>query len=93
MSSSAYGTIEHKINNTLRKQRKLYYLWVRIFGAGKHYPDRNQFKRRYVIFFKYHILLPILPFYRLFKALRTGQERIIIEAKALRAAGTDSEPR
>ena len=93
MSSSAYGTIENKINNTPRKQRKLYYLWVRIFEPEKHDPDRNQFKRRYAIFFKYPILLPILAFYRLFKALRTGPERIIIEAKALRAAGTDSEPR
>ena len=95
VNSGTYGTIEHEIDSILRKreQGKLHYLRVRLLGPGKRDPDRNQFERRYACFFNHKILLPILPFYRLFKALMTSPKRIVAEINALRKAGKANKAR
>ena len=89
IDSGMFGTMEHGIKNRLQKSGsgKLYYLRRRIFGPGKNDVDREHFKRRYATFFNHPILLPFLPFYRLFKALKTSPKRICSEADALRKAG------
>ena len=89
VSSGTFGSMEHKVGNTIRKtgKGKFRYLCRRIFGPlGRDDPERNQFKRRYAVFFRYPILLPLLPFYRLFRALKQPK-RLKAEAKALRKIG------
>ncbi|MDO5138966.1 MAG: hypothetical protein Q4D71_10990, partial [Oscillospiraceae bacterium] len=91
ISSGTYGTLEHKIDNT---GGKLKYLIRRVFGpVGKNDPYREHFKKKYVTFFKYPILLPFLPFYRLFRALKKSPKRIKSEANVLRKAGKANEVR
>lgn len=92
VSSGTYGTIEHKIENRLKKsgEGKLAYFARRVLGPFRNDKDRAQFERRYATFFKYPILLPFLPFYRLFRALKNSPKRIKAEANALRKAGKAS---
>ena len=86
LSSGTYGTLDHRIENEVNKSGgKLQYLIKRIFGPlGKNDPFREHFKQRYAVFFKYPLLLPILPFYRLFKALHSSPKRIVAETSALK---------
>lgn len=85
ISSGTYGTLKHKIDNT---GGKIKYFVRRVFGPiGKNDPDRDHFRKTYAAFFNHPILLPLLPFYRLFKALKTSPKRIKAEANALRKAG------
>ena len=83
------GISSNSFSNRLRKNGdgKLRYIKRRVFGPDKDDQDRKQFERRYATFFKYPILLPLLPFYRLFKALKTSPKRIKAEANALRKVG------
>ncbi len=88
VSSGTYGTLEHDVENKVARTSKLQYFTRRVFGPlGKNDPYRDHFKKRYATFFKYPILLPFLPFYRLFKALKTSPKRIHSEAHALKKAG------
>ena len=85
IASGTYGTLEHKIDNT---GGRIKYFIRRVFGPiGKNDPDRDHFGKTYAAFFNHPILLPLLPFYRLFKALKTSPKRIKAEANALRKAG------
>ncbi len=94
VASGTYGTLEHGVENKVAKTSKAQYFIRRVFGPlGKDDPYREQFKKRYAIFFNHPILLPVLPFYRLFKALKTSPKRIKAEANALRKAGKASEAR
>ena len=91
ISSGTYGTLEHKIDNT---GGKIKYFVRRVFGPiGKNDPDRDHFRKTYATFFNHPILLPLLPFYRLFKALKTSPKRIKAEANALRKAGKADDAR
>lgn len=85
ISSGTYGTLEHKIDNAGGKVK---YFIRRVFGPiGKSDPYREHFKKTYATFFNYPILLPFLPFYRLFRAMKKSPKRIKAEANALRKAG------
>lgn len=88
VSSGTYGTIEHLVENKVVRTSKLQYFFRRVFGPlGKDDPYREEFKNKYATFFSHPILLPALPFYRLFRALKTSPKRIKAEANALRKAG------
>ena len=89
ISSGTYGTLEHIIENRLKRtgEGKLKYLKRRILGPGRGVVDQAHFKKTYATFFNHPILLPFLPFYRLFRALRSSPKRIKAEANALRNAG------
>lgn len=84
--SGTFGTLEHQIDNT---GGKIKYFFRRVYGPiGKDDPWREDFMKRYETFFKYPILLPFLPFYRLFRAIRINPKRLKAEAIALIKAGT-----
>lgn len=88
ITSGTYGTLEHGVENKVARTSKFQYFTRRVFGPlSKDDPYREQFKKRYATFFNHPILLPALPFYRLFKALKTSPKRIKAEANALRKAG------
>ena len=89
LSSGTYGKFNHKIENILRRDGdgKLQYLRRRILGPIRRNDiDRKRFMERYEVFFRYPILLPLLPFYRLFRAMRRTPNRISAEVTALRKA-------
>lgn len=58
--SGTYGTLKNSINN---KGGKIQYLLNRVF------PSRDFIKKRYPLFYKYKILMPILPFIRIGSAI------------------------
>ena len=85
MDSGTYGTLEHDVENKLGKTNgKLKYLTRRVFGpVCKNDPYREHFMKRYAFFFDHRILLPVLPFYRLFRAMKNHPKRIQTEMNAL----------
>lgn len=94
VASGTYGTLEHGVENKVAKTSKLQYFTRRVFGPlGKDDPYKEQFRKRYAIFFNHPIMLPALPFYRFFKALKTNPKRIRAEANALRKSGKANEAR
>lgn len=88
IESGVYGSVKHAVQNDVyRKKGKNHYIFRRIFGPlKKDDPYKENFKKRYEFFFKYPILLPFLPFYRLFKALKNNPRRIRNEIKSLHKA-------
>ena len=86
IESGVFGTTKHSVENKLRKNGdgKLKYLKRRVFGPSKGDQDRKQFERRYAIFFRCKILLPFLPLYRFFSAMKINPKRIKSEMDALR---------
>lgn len=88
LSSGTYGSQKHYFDNAIKKSGgKLQYLKKRVIGpVGKDDPYRQQFIRQYAFFFQHKVLLPFLPFYRLFRALKKSPNRIKSEANAIRKA-------
>lgn len=87
LSSGTYGTITHQVENKMRKKgwSKIQYALNRFsVPVSKKNKDYNNFAGQYPFFYKYRILLPILPFYRTFRAMKGG--RFGAEAKAIRDA-------
>ena len=78
LSSGAHGTRENVMHNEIRRAEgsKLKYARDRFFGAiSKNDPQHERHVKRYPLFFKYKILLPFLPFYRIWNAVRSGRFR------------------
>ncbi len=68
LSSGTYGTEEHRIANGVRASggSKLRYLWNRFrVPFSKKDPRYDAYARLYPVFYRYRILLTLLPFYRL----------------------------
>lgn len=88
ISSGTYGSTKNRVGNDVKKYGgKFGYLVHRIVGpVGKNDLLRDQYRKRYSVFFRYPILLPFLPFYRFFKALFTSPKRLFVEFKTLRKA-------
>lgn len=85
IDSGVYGTfqnyLEHRINKDGGKRA---YVFSRIFGpANRSDPYRMKFEKKYAFFYKYPVMLPFLPLYRLFGALKNSPKRIINEVKAI----------
>ena len=87
-SSGTYGTTEHKVENRLRKSgdSKFRYIWRRLFGPANGDKDRAAFERWYPAFYKYPVLRPFLPIYRVARALVKHPGRIKAELKAVKKA-------
>lgn len=85
LSSGTYGTIQHRIDNKLKKNNwnKIDYLAHRFFVPIRKDDKRyTTFAKGYPLFYKHKILLPLLPFYRTIRAIISG--RFKSEAKALK---------
>lgn len=87
--SGAYGTAENLVDNQIRKINKkpfakLDYLKNRIFvPISRNNPSYRLYAARYPKFYKNRRILPLLPAYRLFSALKNSRKRIFMEIKAL----------
>ena len=82
LSSGTYGTVQNRVENGIRKNgsgpfRKLRYIISRLFLP------METVRAVFPLFAKYPILLPLLPFYRVFRALRSRKGRLQAELKAL----------
>ena len=85
LSSGTYGTYEQQVENSIIKSgHKFKYIIRRIIGPiRKDDPYGKQFRIRYATFFKYPVLLPFLPFYRLFNSIKNNPKRLKREAVAV----------
>lgn len=87
LNSGTYGTIIHRVENTMEKKKwnKLQYMLHRFsVPVSKNSKNYNAYAAAYPFFYKYKILLPILPFYRTIRAAIAG--RFKYEARAIRKA-------
>ena len=85
LSSGAYGTIKHSIQNKMqnRKWSKLQYVLHRfLVPVNKSNPDYRAYSKQYPTWYRYKILLLVLPFYRLVRAVTA--ERFKREVKELK---------
>lgn len=75
LSSGTYGTITHRVENKMRKKgwSKIQYALDRFFvPISRKNKDYAAYAGAYPFFYKYKVLLPILPFYRTFRAMKAG---------------------
>ena len=82
LSSGTYGTVQNRVKNGIRKYGsgtfgKLRYVISRLFLPI------DTVRSAFPLFGKYPILLPFLPFYRVFRALKSRKGRLQAELKAL----------
>ena len=87
LSSGTYGTIENRIHNKMEKNHwgKLRYMLYRFsVPISRKNRDYEAFARHYSLFYRHKILLPLLPFYRVYLSLKSG--RFGNEARAIRNA-------
>ena len=83
LGSGTYGNLGNSFRNKIKKQEKkrfprLAYIWRRVFLP------LSVVKSVFPVFYKYPILLPFLPFYRLIRGLLFNRKRLKNEAKLLR---------
>ena len=87
LSSGVYGTMDHYVQNKIAKRGygKIGYMLDRVFvPVSKKNKDYDSYANRYPFFYQHKILLPFLPFYRIFQAMKNG--RFTIVAKAIKNA-------
>ena len=82
LSSGTYGTVQNRVENGIKRYGsgpfgKLRYIMSRLFLP------METVRAVFPLFAKYPILLPLLPFYRVFRALRSRKGRLQAELKAL----------
>ena len=90
LSSGTYGTAVNRVNNRLVRYgkgpfKRTRYVFSRIFLPMR--VVRASFPK----FAKYPVLLPFLPFYRIWQAATTRKSRARAELKALAAGKTDKK--
>ncbi len=86
-SSGTYGTCTNRVRNTIRKNgwSKARYMIYRIsVPVSRKNKDYEAYAAAYPVFYRYKVLLVILPFYRTFRSMR--EKRFSVEAKAIRDA-------
>ena len=87
LSSGVYGTLTHHVENKMRRNGwgKLQYALGRFAVPVSRENIRYAgFAARYPFFYQHKVLLPFLPFYRIFRAMKAG--RFQAEAKAIKNA-------
>lgn len=87
LSSGAYGTFEHRVENKTqgKKWGKIRYMAERFaVPVSSKNPRYKCYSAWYPFFYRHKVLLPLLPFYRIFRSVKEG--RFIDEAKAVIAA-------
>ena len=75
LSSGAYGTMKQRVANAMNNRRygKVRYALGRFFvPLSKKNNEYVSFARMYPFFYKHKIFLPLLPFCRTFRALKSG---------------------
>ena len=82
LSSGTYGTVQNRVKNKIRKYGsgpfgKLRYVMSRLFLP------MDTVRSAFPLFTKYPILLPFLPFYRVFRGLTVRRPHLRAELKAL----------
>ena len=85
LASGTYGTVRHSIENRMQKNGigKIGYMLYRFkVPIRREDPSYEAFAGCYPLFYRYKILLPLLPFYRTFRAMAAG--RFAAEAKMIR---------
>lgn len=86
LDSGTYGTERHSIENKIKKQGlgKLGYMLERFsVPISRKNPSYDAFARFYKVFYRHKILLPLLPFYRTFRAM--AGRRFMSEARTVRS--------
>lgn len=93
ISSGTFGTFDNKVGNEVKKTGgKVKYILRRLFGPiSKKDPYNIYFRKRYSTFYKYPVLLPFLPIYRVFDSIKNRPENIKKEIKAINKSGTNKE--
>lgn len=87
--SGTYGNTENSVNNRVEKlggdrTAKWKYALDRFsVPLCKSNPQYRAYKAQYPFFYEHKILLPTLPFYRLFHSLYKSRKRIMTEIKTL----------
>ena len=85
LASGTYGTLIHRVQNRMRRNDwgRLQYMLNRFFvPVSRKNKDYPAYAGAYPFFYKYKILLPFLPFYRTFRAMKAG--RFAAEAAAIK---------
>ena len=83
VSSGTYGTIANRIQNNMKKRggSKIRYLLNRLYiPVSKKNREYAIYAYRYPLFYKYRIMLPFLPFYRIIQAIKHGRFRTEVKA-------------
>lgn len=76
LSSGTYGTITHQVENKIRKNdwSKIRYALHRFFVPfSKKNKAYTSYAATYPFFYQHRFLLPFLPFYRMFRAMKSGK--------------------
>ena len=87
--SGTYGTTKNSVNNIVQKlggdrSAKWKYALDRFsVPFSKSNPQYKAYKATYSFFYEHMILLPVLPFYRLFRSLYKSRKSIMTEIKTL----------
>lgn len=87
--SGTYGTTENLVENRLKRNgggiaAKVRYISSRFFvPINKNNQSYKSYAAEYPLFYKYKLLLPLLPLYRLYKSIIKSRKRILTEIKTL----------
>ncbi len=86
VSSGTYGIYYQNIGNRIEKaggttKYLLRRFWGPLYKNDQYY---GYYKRRYPLFYKYPIMLPLLPFYRLYQVMKKNPGKIKAEINILR---------
>ena len=76
LASNVYGTLEHKVDNTLMNSGKTrsHYTLQRLSIPFRREDYRYKaFAAKYPFFYRNKLLLPLLPFYRVLRSIRAGR--------------------
>ena len=87
LSSGTYGNIVNRVRNRIKSEKssKLGYAFMRFsVPVSRKNPRYEVFAKQYPLFYRVKILLPFLPFYRIFRSIKGGRFRR--EASAIRKA-------
>ena len=84
LTSGTYGIFTHRVDNNIRKKGgKIRYMLDRFFvPVSRKNKEYAEYAKEYPLFYQYKILLPLLPFFRTLRAMKTG--RFYREAKEIR---------
>lgn len=83
LSSGTFGTFQHKVQNKMQMKgkSKVQYALSRFFvPVSKKTKDYAFYADVYAFFYKHKILLPFLPFYRIFRAMKSGKLKAEVNA-------------
>ena len=77
--SGTYGNTENMVSNSIANNNgsKLRHIFNRVFLP------HSMAEKRYPVFYNHKVLLPLLPFYRVFKGLKNNRKKVINELKTV----------